>query len=182
MIEIRPLADVLLREAGYQTWFLNSSTFSTLCFEDDAAMGFLFVFDTVEQLLREYLSRENDLLAFNATNLRRAGAKAWNVYSIFLTAEGGPAQVQRSVSKIDEGLKRTRKISRCAVDSEGALRNALYPLLPIYSHPQLKDADYKARLERRVGALVGPKVATAFFSDVSDVTAPEVARIIVDEA
>lgn len=175
MTDIMAQAEAMLKAAGYATWRRNERNETSLVLEDPSSIGFLYVFDTADALLRSYKLREEATLSAYASALRSAGDKAWNVYSVFLTAEECKADVERRVLRIEENLRRTRKIARASVTSERALEVALLPLLPLIARRESKLSDYSDRLERKIANVNGPAVARAFFGSASS---DEVARML----
>jgi hypothetical protein len=177
MTDITAQAEAILKTAGYGTWQRHERAEITLGFEDESSIGFLYVFDTANALLSTYKSREEATLAAYTSALRSAGDKAWNVYSVFLTAEESKPDVERRVLRIEENLRRTRKIARASVRSERALEVALLPLLPLIARRESKPSDYSDRLERKIANANGRAVARAFFGAASS---DEIARMLQD--
>jgi hypothetical protein len=105
--------------------------------------------------------------------LRAAGAKAWNVYSVFLTAEQ-PSYRQRAIERIEEDFALTRKIARAAIRTTDDLESALLPLTAVKAQPSLADANFEARLRTRLKD-VPQDALTAFLRETK---ADEVARIL----
>ena len=94
---------------------------STLCDAIEFAITGTIDKYTVEKAAKEnlidYLWWRGELkqvLGQHATELRAAGTKAWNVYSLFLTAETAPDQA-RAIERIEEDFEFTRKIARESV-------------------------------------------------------------------
>jgi hypothetical protein len=113
-------AEIVLRRAGYDTWSWTGASPAVTCFENAAVIGFLHVFESADDLLARRESAQQTVLSRHATALRAAGAKAWNVYSILLTADQSPSQ-QRAVERIEEDFTLTRKIARVAVRTPARL-------------------------------------------------------------
>ena len=68
MIDIPSSAQLLLREAGFSTRQRHVEGSPTICFEDEALIGFCSVFDTVTDLLSRWKSRElSTLRQFSAS-------------------------------------------------------------------------------------------------------------------
>jgi hypothetical protein len=165
-MDIAGHAEALLRSAGYVTrreYYAGG----TLAFEDDAVIGFLFTFDSGIELLETYDGREAVALATNTPALLAAGEKAWNVYSVFLTAEECKSQTERRLLRIEENLKRTRKIARASVTSARALQAALLPLLPLVARSEWNHSDYVERLEKKIANASDRRIAKAFFGPAS---------------
>jgi hypothetical protein len=80
MTELRSPVQVVLQDAGYQTWLSSVGEETVIVFEDDAVMGFVCVFDDVTSVLRRWREMETSLLTAHAPALQRGGEKTWNVY------------------------------------------------------------------------------------------------------
>jgi hypothetical protein len=153
---------VVLQEAGYQTWVVSVSGIETVCFEDDAVMGFACIFGDAATLLAHWREVETMWLRKHAPSLHKAGEKTWNLYSVFLcTSSADPIQM-RELRAIEEDLERTRKIASCALNNRTALIAAVLPLLPLQSQPILDsdDFDLTQRLRKRI-ATIAPAAAGA---------------------
>ena len=111
LMDIPTQVEIVLRDAQYDTWVSTSTSSPVICFENAALMGFAHVFDSALALLDEWEARQEHVLARHAAALRAAGIKAWNVYSLLLTAESAPDQT-RAIERIEEDFKLTRKIAR----------------------------------------------------------------------
>lgn len=171
MIDIATQAEVVLREAGYQTWVWTGASLPVVCFENSTIVGFLYVFDTAEKLLADWEAFQARVLARHAAPLRAAGAKAWNVYSVFLTSENSPSLL-RDVERLEEDFALTRKIARTAVQLVQDIERALLPLAPIKAQPILRNANVGDRLRSRAKD-VPPLALQAFLgtpsaADVAD--------------
>ena len=113
------------------------------------------------------------MLSRYATALRSAGAKAWNVYSVFLTQEVSPTLV-RKIERIEEDFTMARKIARVGIKTNEDLIRALLPLLPVRAQPSIGGTDYGERLRSRLQDV--PKDALeALFGRVSPI---DVARFL----
>ena len=173
LMEIQTQVEIVLRDAQYDTWVSTSSPLPVTCFESAALMGFVHVFDSASALLYEWETCQERTLARHAAALRAAGAKAWNVYSVFLTAEPAPDQA-RAIERIEEDFELTRKIARESVRTVDDVERALLPLISLRSKPTLGASNFNDRLRSRLKDLPQEAV-TAFLSDTSSV---EVARIL----
>ncbi len=178
-MDIELTAEALLRDSGYSTHIWIGKTRNTLVFEDACVVGFLHIFDTATSLLEEWLPRERDILSVHALAFRAAGAKAWNVYTVLVTEELASEDVERSVSRIEENLKFTRKLARTGVRTTANLRNVLLPLLPVWSRPRVEAAHYAARLQTSLELKLKPNVVEAFLNDMKG---DDLVRIIEDES
>ena len=86
MTDLISTLQIVLQEAGYKTWLASVERLTTVCFEDEAIMGFACVFGDAKSLLDQWRTVEGALLNRYAPRLREAEDKAWNVYSVFLSA------------------------------------------------------------------------------------------------
>jgi hypothetical protein len=177
MTDLRSPVQVVLQEAGYETWLSSVSGETVINFEDAAVMGFVCMFDDVASMLLRWRDMESGLLTAHAPALQRGGDKTWNVYCAFLCS-GVPDKVQaREVRWIEEDLERTRKIAACGLANREQVVNALLPLLPIQYQPVLdsEEFDLTQRLKKRI-ADIAPGAANAALDDV--IPAAEVARML----
>lgn len=172
-MDIPRQAEIVLRNAHYETWTWASPNGGVTCFESAAIMGFVHVFDTAAALMNGWQSIQKIALARHAATLRSAGTKAWNVYSVFLTADSG-SPPPREIERIDEDFTLTRKIARSYVTTPDDVVRALLPLIAIRSHPQLGASNFEARLRSRLKNV--PSHAVSAF--LNDAPTTEVARIL----
>jgi hypothetical protein len=172
-------AQVILQEAGYRTWLEPLDQSTAICFEDDSALGFVFIFEDVRSLLEKWQSIESALLVKHADFLRRAGEKAWNVYSVFLTDGIGDDVQQRQVRYIEENLERTRKITGCGLQAHEHVVLALLPILPIQYKPILDRENAEERLRKRVEQIA--PAATEAVMD-GEVAATEVVPLLREKS
>jgi len=147
-MDIPTQSEVILREAGYETWAWTGSSPPVTCFESATLVGFVHVFSTARDLLENWEAAQQRVLSRHAPALKAAGAKAWNVYSVLLTSELSPS-FQWRVERLEENFTLTRKIARTAIQTVEDLANALLPLGPIRAQPILEDADIADRLRSR---------------------------------
>lgn len=159
-MDIATQAEILLRSAGYDTWSRGGAAPVVTCFENAALIGFLHVFPSAGELLNSWESAQQSVLSRHSTALRAAGAKAWNVYSVFL-AEETDTKHQREVERIEEDFSLTRKIARAGVRTHNDLEHALMPLLGVKAKALLVDSDFEDRLRLRLKS-VSPDVIAAF--------------------
>jgi hypothetical protein len=175
-MDIEIQTEILLRESGYETWTWTGATPAVICFENAALIGFVHVFQSANDLLMRWQEVQNTVLSYHGAALRAAGAKAWNVYSVFLTEEQAPTQ-QRAVERIEEDFALTRKIARASVRTKDDLERTLLPLITLRAQPLISDTDFEDRLRARLKD-VSPDALTAFLGAASP---DEVARILADK-
>lgn len=172
-MDIATQAEIILRKAGYDTWPWTGVSPAVTCFENAALIGFIHVFASVADLLAHWETAQQAVLSRHTAALRTAGAKAWNVYSVFLTAEQASSR-QRTIERIEEDFALTRKIARAAIRTTDDLESALLPLTAVKAQPILADANFEARLRTRLKD-VPQDALTAFLGETK---ADEVARIL----
>ena len=100
-------------------------------FEDASVLGFAVEFPTIERLLSGWQEAQDRFLRSCAGALRRDRRKAWNVYSIFLTAEHASIEAVRALVSVEENFESTRKIARSGVVTERDIESAMAVLLPM---------------------------------------------------
>ncbi|MBE0614140.1 MAG: hypothetical protein IH604_10780 [Burkholderiales bacterium] len=175
-MDIATQTEIILRGAGYETWPWTGVTPAVICFENAALIGFVHVFSSADELLARWEAAQQTVLSRHSAALRAAGAKAWNVYSVFLTVEQAPTQ-QRAVERIEENFVLTRKIARAGVRTQDDVERALLPLIAVKAQPILSDTDFQDRLRARLKD-VSADVLTAFLAATS---AEEVAKILAEK-
>jgi alkanesulfonate monooxygenase SsuD/methylene tetrahydromethanopterin reductase-like flavin-dependent oxidoreductase (luciferase family) len=172
-MDILTQAEILLRDAQYETWTWTGSAGPVTCFENAALMGFVHVFDHADGLLTAWKENQQAALARHAASLRGAGTKAWNVYSVFLTPDQD-AHRGRQIERIEEDFSLTRKIARASITTADDVEKALLPLLSIRSKPLLGASNFETRLRTRLKD-IPPDAVTAFLNET---TPAEIARIL----
>lgn len=175
-MDIATQAEIVLRGAGYETWPAAGMLPAVTCFENAALIGFIHVFSSPDQLLSTWEEAQKAVLSRHGPALRLSGAKAWNVYSVFLTGDQAPT-LQRAVERIEENFSLTRKIARAGVRTQDDVEHALRPLTAVKARQILSDTDFQDRLCARLKD-VSPNKLTAFLGDTS---AEQVATILVEE-
>ena len=173
-MDIFTQAEILLRDAQYETWTWTGSAGPVTCFENAALMGFVHVFGTADTLLCTWRASQEMALARHAASLRAAGVKAWNVYSVFLTPDQDALRA-REIERIEEDFSLTRKIARASIITTDDVEKALLPLLSLRAKPLLGVSNFETRLRTRLKD-IPPEAVTAFVSN--ETTPAEVARIL----
>ena len=172
-MNIATQAEIDLREANYGTWTWSGGMVPVVCFENQATIGFLHVFPSADKLLGGWEQAQQVVLSRHTAALRSAGAKAWNVYSVFLTHEVS-TKLSRKIERIEEDFTMARKIARVGIKTNADLIRALLPLLPVRAQPSIGETDYGERLRLRLQD-VPDEALEAFLGRVSPV---DVARIL----
>ncbi len=150
MTNLNSTVQVVLQEAGYRTWLVTLDSLVPICFEDEAVMGFVCIFDDMASLINRWRAVETEL---------------WNVYSIFLCSVGSDETKQRQIRSIEEDLERTRKITACGLVGREDVVSALLPILPLQSRPIMERENVVDRLRKRIDTIA--PVATAAILDLN---------------
>lgn len=162
-MDIATQSEIILRASGYDTWTWTGATPAVVCFENASLIGFIYIFDMADHLLKEWRPAQQLVLARHAPALRAAGDKAWNVYSVFLTPDH-TLSLNREVEAIDEDFTFARKIARASIRTQSDLERALQPLTGIRAKPLLVETDVGARLRPRLKN-ISPHALDAFLGD-----------------
>jgi hypothetical protein len=177
MTDLKSPVQVVLQDAGYETWLMSVDGLPAVGFEDSAVMGFVCIFEDASSLLRRWRDLETKLLTGHASSLQKAGEKTWNIYCVFLSSGTTDEVHLREIRWIEEDLERTRKIAACGLSTRDEIVKALLPLLPIQRQPFLdtEDFDLTQRLRKRI-ASIAPDAAGAVLDE--SVTPAEVVRLL----
>jgi hypothetical protein len=178
MTDLKSSIQVVLQDAGYQTWLVSFDGLEAIGFEDDSAMGFAYVFEDAITMLGRWRALETKLLTRYAPALQKAGEKTWNIYSVFLCAELATPDQFREIRWIEEDLERTRKIAGCGLTSNSDVVTTLLPLLPLQYQPVLdrEDFDLTQRLLKRI-ANIAPTATDAALDN--EILPSEVVRLLL---
>ena len=153
MNEILYSSNELLKEAGCTTELVTIGSREALVFEGSSVLGFLFSYDSVEELMKDWMTDSDRAIASYQFGLRRSGIKAWNTYLVLLTPDIPDYGRVVSLGAIEEDLGGTRKIARAGVQDLADLSAALLPLLPLQSAPRLAAIDMKREIRERTTEL-----------------------------
>lgn len=145
-------ARIVLEAAGFVT-FANVPSPRSTTFEDLSVLGQLHVLDSADEILKDWENTQDSFLAENADRLLRDSTKAWNLYTVFLTAEVPPPDVERQLFKIEDDFRGTRKLVRAGVASRQDLLAAMAPILPFENLLTVGPVDARARLAERLASL-----------------------------
>jgi hypothetical protein len=161
--------EAVLSKAGYRITH-KPAVPDSIVFEDDSLYGFVVEYDSISRLREAWRSAEELFLTFHAPSLRQAAQKAWNCYSVHITADAGSESEIRALLAIEEDFKSTRKIARGALSSRKDLVHALAPLLPLQNvvapERQSLQPDPKGRLREWPAAAVEALVGDAAVTEV----------------
>jgi hypothetical protein len=175
MTDLLSTLQLVLKDGGYQCWFMPVDRRTGVSFEDEALMGFAYIFDDPHSLINRWQVQEAAILNRFAPRFREADDKAWNIYSLFLCPSPADEEQSRQIRQIEENLERTRKIAACAVGTVDELVTTLLPILPLQYRPRLEQENYVDRLRRRI-ADFAPGAAEAALSE--NVPASDVAVML----
>jgi len=173
MIDIYQSSSDLLSEAGFTTDRASVGKREALVFEGDTALGFLFAYDTVADLMAAWPADSDAAISSYQLALRRSGPKAWNTYLILLTGERADYSKAIALGGIEEDLSGTRKVVRAGIQDTADLEAALLPLLPLQSAPRLEAVDMRKEVRQRTTELP-PRVVEAFLSGAEEAVVMQV--------
>jgi hypothetical protein len=75
-MDIGTQTEIILREAGFETWPWTGGIVPVICFENAAVAGFMHFFSSAEDLLARWEQAQSASLNRHTVSLRSAGAKA----------------------------------------------------------------------------------------------------------
>lgn len=148
MAELKTLVDVL-ESANYKI-VSRKDLYNQIVFESDTVIGLAIFWDDCASLITEWQKREAQILKRYAHDLRGAGQKAWNVYSVLLSRAPWDDATQQRMLRIEEDFSGTRKIARAGVTSRKSVVSALLPLMPLQFDVALEYRDPDAELRVRL--------------------------------
>lgn len=138
-----------LSSNGY--WVLVAS--GEVRFEDASVLGCVSEFGSVNELLEGWKHAEDTFVRRYSAALRRDLRKAWNVYTILLTAERASVPQRRDLVAIEENFQATRKVARAGIATEGDIEIALGVLLPIRHRVSMSSENALEAVSNRLSAL-----------------------------
>lgn len=153
MDEILKIIGSVLEDASYTHFVVDDPTISCVGFENDLSLGFVYSFQSTEGLLENWKSYSENILSRFQFQLRSAGDKSWNVYSVFLSVGSSTEQQNSLMGRIEEDLSGTRKIMRAVVPDVEGVRSGLLPLLRIQNPPILGPVDMIEEISVRASGL-----------------------------
>ena len=168
MIDLK-VVEGILSEAGYSVGRLSSVPDEVQTFESDTVLGFVLGYQKADALIADWENDTKRVLSAAQFALRRADAKAWNVYFVLLAEQSGDYGQTVAISAIEENLVGTRKVARAGIATGDELRAALLPLLPVQNTPRLEGVDMQAEIRLRTTELPRELIET-FLSGASDAT------------
>lgn len=145
-MDISKETEIILRDNGYNTWQWTDSSQSVICFENESILGFIHIVSGCMEIIDKWRAIQDVTLARFKPELKKAGEKAWNVYSIFLTEGRADTQTKNMLNSIEENFQLTRKIVRAGINSQQQLIGALLPLLSIRNKPIFDESNFDEKL------------------------------------
>lgn len=122
-------------------------------FEDPTIVGAVFFYDDLSDLVDTWERNQDSFLGTNSRAIRSDPIKAWNIYTVHLTADcGGPRQISDAFN-IEQDFRGTRKIVRTGLSTKSDVREALLPLLPLQHRTSITTTDISERLRERLHLL-----------------------------
>jgi hypothetical protein len=165
-------AVIILKDAGFR--ISDRKPKEQALFEDDTVMGLVIAYPDAKALLADWQLEQDRFLAECASQIRRAPTKAWNMYTVHLTASSAGLADVGVLSKVEEDFRATRKIAKVAITREEVLQ-ALLPLLPLQSYASGMVEGLPERLRRTLR--LRPESVEAILSSPPD----EIAMRLLEE-
>lgn len=156
----------LLRRCGYEVEVTDFVGKTTLYFEDESLIGFIWV-EALDAIVAEWQKVQDEFIRANATKLRRSLLKTWNLYMVCLSDAKATPEQQLALASIQEDFRGARKIVQSGIASETQLLRALYPLIPIQNLVSLEAEDPIAKVRGRIQQLPISAVDTLVKSDLT---------------
>ena len=167
MIDLLDETQRLLTGLGLATRVTEAPHARALAFENATVLGFVITYGSPASLLASWRADDAALISEHQLGFRRAQAKAWNAYSIFLASDPANYGETVALNAIEEDLTGTRKIARAGIGDIEQLRAALLPLLPIQHAPTLEAVDMPTEIRLRTSELPG-RAVDAFLSEAQE--------------
>jgi hypothetical protein len=143
-------------------YFVSPLSSNSFQFEDEALVGFVLEAPLVE-ILSSWSTRQDQFIRDKASYLRKSALKSWNLYSVFLTPDLPDEEARKSMARIEEDFRATRKIVQTNIATVSDVQRALYPFIPIQNAIGISAEDLKQKLRSRLSAL--PKAALGALLD-----------------
>jgi hypothetical protein len=139
----------ILESNGY---FVSPVSENTLEFEDETLVGFVSEAPLTE-IVESWSTQQDQFIKDKASYLRKSSLKSWNLYSVFLSSDPGDDRTRKTVSRIEEDFRATRKIVQIGITTPNDVMHALYPFIPIQNVVTLGGDDLKQKLRSRLSML-----------------------------
>jgi len=164
----------VLENAQYRTYFPKPDA-QHIYFEDSSIRGVLHVLENVEAIVTQWEHLQDNFLKINGSKLSTSPHKAWNCYTVFLTAQPAPKTQCGQLFAIEENFRSTRKLARAGVKTKADMEVALGPLLPLRRLLSLQSDDVNAMLESRLGGAETPLAGIVAKADPNQIAAALIA-------
>jgi hypothetical protein len=152
-------ARTVLATNGY---FVSPVFGDTFEFEDETLVGFVCE-ASLKQIAQSWNTKQDQFIKDKAPYLRKSALKSWNLYSVFLSSDPADDGTRRTVAKIEEDFRATRKIVQVGITTPSDVTHALYPFIPIQNVVDLNADDLRQKLSARLSSL--PKEALQVLLD-----------------
>lgn len=153
MIDELKIISSVLQKDNYYEFVVESFDVACIGFENDLNLGFVYCYETTDNLLKNWKSNSDQLLSKYQFQLRSAGEKSWNVYSVFLSFGASGSEENTLLAQVEENLSGTRKIARAVDPDLNGIRSGLLPLLQIQNPPILGPIDMVEEIKTRSSSL-----------------------------
>ena len=173
MTDLLSTLQLVLKDGGYQCWLMPLERRTGVTFEDDAFMGFGYIFDSPQSLIERWQAQEAATLNRFASRFRDANEKAWNIYSVFLCSPRLMTSRHASSGRSRKHRPNAQNRGVWRRDRRGG-RHGDLPIMPLQYRPTLEQED-AARLRRRI-ADFAPDAADAALNE--DVPAADVIALL----
>lgn len=139
----------ILETNGYFVSPLSGTSFQ---FEDGTLVGFV-VQSSLAEIVASWSQQQDQFIRENASYLRKSAPKSWNLYSVFLSSDIPNEEARKSVARIEEDFRATRKIVQTGLATPSDVQRALYPFIPIQNVVGISAEDLKQKLSSRLTGL-----------------------------
>lgn len=139
----------VLETGGFRT-AIGPQTMKAVYFEDATIVGAVFFYDTLSELIETWEANQDKFLGTNSRAIRSDPIKAWNIYTVHLTADRGIARQISDAFNIEQDFRGTRKIVRAGLLKKSDVREALLALLPLQHKTSISSTDISERLRERL--------------------------------
>jgi hypothetical protein len=139
----------VLEAGGFRT-ALSPKMLNEIYFEDATIAGVVFLYETVCDLVAKWESKQDSFLGTNSRAIRSDPIKAWNIYTVHLTADlAMPSQLSVAFN-IEQDFRGTRKIVRTGLSKKADVKEALLSLLPLQHKTSISPTGIVERLRERL--------------------------------
>jgi hypothetical protein len=140
------------RILGTNEYIVSRLAANSFQFEDGSLVGFV-VEAPLNEIISSWSTQQDQFVRDKASYLRKSALKSWNLYAVFLTADSIDEASRKSVARIEEDFRATRKIVQTGITTVSDVQRALYPFIPIQNVVGISAEDLKQKLRSRLSAL-----------------------------